>query len=273
MTFLVVVLAFLFSATPRLARCSEQRHRAERGECGAAGHDQDFWPGKSADRRIPPAPRPDDFRGGAGVRPIVVAAARPLRQLPRRLAPKTGSPNLLREAVCRDRVHRRRGLRPNGHGARSQVGTWRGLRVGHRSATIPERHPAAEFVNHTWWLKTARGRCAHFRGRARVPRHAGDRERRSREDDLGVDRRSGLPLLGAVGTIAEARPGATRRRVTPAKRAFAGECPSADRTTEEQPLPRVLLRPAARTQAFNAVTGACCLPGIAGSSNSAWRPA
>ena len=34
--------------------------------------------------------------------------------------------------------------------------TWKGLRVGHRSATIPERHPTAGFVNHSWWLETAR---------------------------------------------------------------------------------------------------------------------
>lgn len=33
--------------------------------------------------------------------------------------------------------------------------TWKGLRVRHRSATIPRRHRAAEFRRKSWWLKTA----------------------------------------------------------------------------------------------------------------------
>jgi hypothetical protein len=34
--------------------------------------------------------------------------------------------------------------------------TWNGLRVGHRSATIRDRHPWAEFRRGTWWLRSAR---------------------------------------------------------------------------------------------------------------------
>jgi predicted metal-binding membrane protein len=30
--------------------------------------------------------------------------------------------------------------------------TWRGLRVGDRSSTIPDKHPRAEFRRNTWWL-------------------------------------------------------------------------------------------------------------------------
>ncbi len=33
--------------------------------------------------------------------------------------------------------------------------TWRGLRVGDRSATIPRRHPGARFRQGSWWLRTA----------------------------------------------------------------------------------------------------------------------
>ena len=36
-----------------------------------------------------------------------------------------------------------------------RVRTWRGLRVGDRSSTIPDRHPSAEFRQGTWWLRTA----------------------------------------------------------------------------------------------------------------------
>jgi hypothetical protein len=33
--------------------------------------------------------------------------------------------------------------------------TWEGLRVGHRSESILDRHPSAEFRHRTWWLRTA----------------------------------------------------------------------------------------------------------------------
>jgi hypothetical protein len=33
--------------------------------------------------------------------------------------------------------------------------TWEGLRVGHRSATVLDRHRAAEFRRGAWWLRTA----------------------------------------------------------------------------------------------------------------------
>lgn len=33
--------------------------------------------------------------------------------------------------------------------------TWEGLRVGHRSNTILDRHHSAEFRRGTWWLRTA----------------------------------------------------------------------------------------------------------------------
>ena len=34
--------------------------------------------------------------------------------------------------------------------------TWRGLRVGDASSSIPERHPGARFRGGSWWLRTAR---------------------------------------------------------------------------------------------------------------------
>lgn len=37
----------------------------------------------------------------------------------------------------------------------SRFRTWEGLRVGHRSETIPERHRSAEFVQGSWWLRRA----------------------------------------------------------------------------------------------------------------------
>ena len=33
--------------------------------------------------------------------------------------------------------------------------TWEGLRVRHRSATIPQRHKSAEFREGSWWLRSA----------------------------------------------------------------------------------------------------------------------
>ena len=33
--------------------------------------------------------------------------------------------------------------------------TWEGLRVGHRSDSILDRHHSAEFRGGTWWLRTA----------------------------------------------------------------------------------------------------------------------
>jgi hypothetical protein len=36
----------------------------------------------------------------------------------------------------------------------TQFRTWRGLQVRHRSGTILDRHPNAEFRRRTWWLKT-----------------------------------------------------------------------------------------------------------------------
>jgi hypothetical protein len=37
--------------------------------------------------------------------------------------------------------------------------TWRGLRVGRRSAVIPDLHPAARFRGGTWWLRTGINRA------------------------------------------------------------------------------------------------------------------
>jgi hypothetical protein len=37
--------------------------------------------------------------------------------------------------------------------------TWRGLRVGQRSAVIPELHPAARFRGGTWWVRTGVNRA------------------------------------------------------------------------------------------------------------------
>lgn len=33
--------------------------------------------------------------------------------------------------------------------------SWKGLRVGHRSSTIRDRHPVAERRRHGWWLRSA----------------------------------------------------------------------------------------------------------------------
>ena len=58
------------------------------------------------------------------------------------------------ETRCAGNVGQAQWVTVRGRGFR----TWKGLRVGHRSATIAERHPSARFVDHVWWLKTARSR-------------------------------------------------------------------------------------------------------------------
>ena len=56
------------------------------------------------------------------------------------------------ETTCAGTVGQAQWVTVRGRGFR----TWKGLRVGHRSATIPERHPSAHFANHSWVLKSAR---------------------------------------------------------------------------------------------------------------------
>jgi hypothetical protein len=55
------------------------------------------------------------------------------------------------ESTCVGTVGKAQLVRVRGRGFR----TWKGLRVGHRSATITERHPNAQFDDDSWWLATA----------------------------------------------------------------------------------------------------------------------
>jgi hypothetical protein len=55
------------------------------------------------------------------------------------------------ETTCSASVGRAQSFTARGRRFR----TWEGLRVGHRSATIIERHPSAEFRQGSWWLRTA----------------------------------------------------------------------------------------------------------------------
>jgi hypothetical protein len=57
--------------------------------------------------------------------------------------------------VCDRRVGKAQLFRVRG--ARFQ--TWRGLRVGQRSADIRARHPGARFRDGTWWLRTGINRA------------------------------------------------------------------------------------------------------------------
>lgn len=53
--------------------------------------------------------------------------------------------------VCHPRVGKAQTFTVRG----ARLQTWRGLRVGQRSAAVPRRHPAARFREGTWWLQTA----------------------------------------------------------------------------------------------------------------------
>lgn len=55
------------------------------------------------------------------------------------------------ETTCTPSVGRSQSFSVRG----TRFRTWRGLRVRHRSDTILDRHPNAEFRRRTWWLKTA----------------------------------------------------------------------------------------------------------------------
>jgi hypothetical protein len=55
------------------------------------------------------------------------------------------------ETTCSASVGRAQSFTAGGRRFRS----WEGLRVGHRSATILERHHSAEFRRGSWWLRTA----------------------------------------------------------------------------------------------------------------------
>ena len=55
------------------------------------------------------------------------------------------------ETTCSASVGRAQSFTARGRRFR----TWEGLRAGHRSATILERHHSAEFRRGSWWLRTA----------------------------------------------------------------------------------------------------------------------
>ena len=55
------------------------------------------------------------------------------------------------QTTCSSSVGRAQSFTARGRSFR----TWEGLRVGHRSETIPDRHHSAEFRRGAWWLRTA----------------------------------------------------------------------------------------------------------------------
>jgi hypothetical protein len=55
------------------------------------------------------------------------------------------------ETTCSPRGGNAQAFTVRGRGFR----TWKGLRVGHRSDAILDRHPLAEFRQSSWWLRTA----------------------------------------------------------------------------------------------------------------------
>ena len=55
------------------------------------------------------------------------------------------------ETTCSSSVGRAQSFTARGRSFR----TWEGLRVGHRSQTIVDRHRSAEFRRGAWWLRTA----------------------------------------------------------------------------------------------------------------------
>ncbi len=55
------------------------------------------------------------------------------------------------ETTCTSSVGRSQSFSVRG----TRFRTWKGLRVRHRSDTILDRHPNADFRRRTWWLKTA----------------------------------------------------------------------------------------------------------------------
>ena len=157
MTFLITVLASLFSATP-LAHA--QRNTTAPSAASAALHTITISRGTVT--RIG-AYRPlRDPTIAAAERVFGPSSSRQVgrhgdcrvdwRRLRLRITfEKLGGPDP-GETTCAGTVGQAQWVTVRGRAFR----TWKGLRVGHRSATIPERHPTAGFVNHSWWLKTAR---------------------------------------------------------------------------------------------------------------------